>query len=117
MTLEYGAVLSVVNANDPIQRVKSFGRNYTKVCPDILSPDDCILLPCCVRYIAVFAPNVDWPFMAVCVPPGKHYPRVAHEEAKYAAAFNVTVGSSWLRQKSFFFLPSGQRDFSKAPQT
>lgn len=55
--------------------------SYTEICFYVLSPDDCILYPCCVRYIAVFAPNVDWPIMADCVPPGKHYPRVAHEQA------------------------------------
>lgn len=102
MTSDYGAVLSVVNANDPIQRIKSSRRNlpctildirqfmasvkqqcviimtnltqsiktvilkkgpilnsYTKICFYLLSPDDCILPPCCVRYIAVFSPNVD----------------------------------------------------------
>lgn len=42
----------------------------------------------------MFAPNVDWSIMADCVPPGKHYPRVAHERANYALAFNVAVGSS-----------------------
>lgn len=50
-----------------------------------------------------FAPNVDWPIMADYVPPGKHYPRVAHERENYASAFNVTMGSSWPLQKSFFF--------------
>lgn len=68
----------------------------------------------------MFAANVDWPIMADCVPPGKHYPRVAHEQANYASAFNVTVGSSWPLQKSFFFLLSGGGgggDFPKAPQT
>lgn len=62
----------------------------------------CVQQPCCVRYIAVFVPNVDWPIMADCVPPGTHYPRVAHERENYASAFNETVGSSWLLQKSFF---------------
>lgn len=65
----------------------------------------------------MFALNVDWPIMAHCVRPGKHYPRVAHEQANYASAFNVTVGNSWLLQKSFFFLLSGEGDFPKAPQT
>lgn len=89
--------------------------SYTEICACVLSPDDCIEHPCCVRYIAVFAANADWPIMADCVPPGKHYPRVAHEQANYASAVNVTVGSSWLLQKSFFFLLSGEGDFSKGP--
>lgn len=55
-----------------------------------------------MRYIAaVFVPNVDWPITADCVPAGKHYPRVAHKRENYA--FNVTMGSSWPLQKSFFF--------------
>lgn len=64
-------------------------------------PQDCGALLC--EVYCCFAPNVDWPIMADCVPPGKHYPRVAHERENYASAFNVTVGSSWPLQKSFFF--------------